>query len=1429
MAAVGLVALAGIWSAMRLPLDAVPDITNNQVQIITSCPSLAAQEVEQYVTYPIEQNMANLPNLVELRSISRFGLSVVTVVFTDNTDIYFARQLINEHLKAAETEIPDGIGKPELAPVTTGLGEIFQYVLHPKEGSEAKYTAMDLRTLQDWVVARQLYGTKGVAEVNSFGGLLKQYEVALDPDKLLAMNVSVLDIFSALERNNQNTGGAYIDKKPNAYFIRGIGTLSGMDDIRKVAIRRNANGTPLLVGDVAKVQLGSAVRYGALTYNGEKEAVGGMVLMLKGENSFDVVGRVKEKIKAIQKSLPKDVVIEPYLDRTNLIKRAIATVEKNLVEGALIVIFVLVLFLGNLRAGLIVASAIPLSMLFALWMMRLFGVSANLMSLGAIDFGLIVDGAVIIVEATLHQVMVHSHMKSQPQAHSAFGIRQSMDDIVRKSASKMMNSAAFGQIIILIVYLPILSLEGIEGKMFRPMAQTVGFAIIGALLLSLTYIPVLCTWLLPKELDHEKKTMADRFMGFLQKLYEPLLAAAIRFKYLVTGAALALLLFAGILFSRMGGEFIPTLQEGDYNFDYILPQGASLSQTLETSMQAARMLDEFPEVKMVIGKTGTSEIPMDVMPTEGTDMIVVLKDVKNWKTTHDYWELGRLMTQKLQSIPGVFVEQSQPIQMRFNDLMTGVTQDVAVKIFGENLDTLASYAEHVASVVQTIEGTGEPKVQRITGLPQITIEYDRTKMAQYGVDVQTINQIISTAFAGQSAGVIFENERRFDLVVRLDSLHRNDIGNIKNLYVPLLQGGQVPLSEVATVAFKEGPAEIGREDGKRRIVIGFNLKGRDVQSVVEELQQKLNQQVKLPTAYYFTYGGTFENLQKATNRLLIALPIALALIFVLLYFALRSFKQAALVFSAIPMSAIGGVFALLLRGMPFSISAGIGFIALFGVAVLNGIVLISTFNDLSKQGYVDLLERVKEGTRLRLRPVLMTAAVASLGFLPMALATGTGAEVQRPLATVVIGGLITATLLTLILLPILYLIFNNTKKSGMGGQQVVVPLLFFLLLNAKSLNAQRVLSIEEVIALGMENNLGLKTDDALIDKSKQQIKLSNELEKTGIFIENEDLSPNAPQGILKVGVSQTFDFPTVYGAKKKWYEAQAQAGALAKERSKAELRRELRKAYYALWYVQEKTLLYNRLDSLYGTLSNIAELRSRTGETAPIERMAAKAQQQLASNRLEQWNKEVVFWQLRIMQLTNTKEAYMPPLDKLEKIAYAIAGPSESPEISWQRQQVEVSATEKRLLQQQNLPDFSARLFSQRLYGISDNPLSGFSVSINLPLLSKPKQKIALANKEIVVQERMLEETTNNVAAQQRQMRALIEKAGSSLLFYETTGLAQAKAIENSALLAYRSGEVSYADMLQYFIQSIDTQQEYLDKLNEYNQVVIEYLFVSGN
>jgi len=1404
----------GVWSASRLPIDAVPDITNNQVQIITLTPTLAAQETEQLVTYPIEQGLANLPDLEEMRSISRFGLSVITVVFADDVDIYFARQLITEKLKEAGEKIPKGIGSPELAPVSTGLGEIYQYVIHPKKGAENKYSAMDLRTMQDWIVARQLYGTKGVAEVNSFGGLLKQYEVAVNPARLNSMNTTVAEIFTALEKNNENTGGAYIDKKPNAYFIRGVGLIGSMDDIRNIVIKK-VNNIPVLIKDVAEVKPGNAIRYGSVTYNGEKEVVGGIVMMLKGSNSAAVVKRVKEKMESIRKALPEDVEIESYIDRTGLVDRAINTVKNNLVEGALIVVFVLILFLGNIRAGLIVASAIPLSMLFALGMMQLFGVSANLMSLGAIDFGLIVDGAVIIVEATMHHLGLRKGTQRLTQAE--------MDLEVYASASKIRNSAAFGEIIILIVYIPILTLVGIEGKMFRPMAQTVGFAILGALILSLTYIPMMSALFLSKKTVH-KRNFSDRLMDLFQRMYAPVIRWAVRMKYAVVTAAVALLILAIALFSRMGGEFIPQLQEGDYAFHCILPQGTSLTQSVETSMQASRILRSFPEVEMVVGKTGSAEVPTDPMPPEATDLIVKLKPKKEWTTTKDYNQLATLMLEKLEVIPGVFFEASQPIQMRFNELMTGVRQDVAIKIFGENIDTLAALAPRVAAVVQSVKGATDPQVERTAGLPQITIDYDRAKLAGYGLNISDINRIVSTAFAGEAAGVVFENERKFDLVVRLDSASRRSIDDVSNLFIPTGDGSQIPLSQVAAISFKEGPSQISREEGKRRIVIGFNVSGRDVASVVKEIQGKLAVAGLLPVGYYYTYGGTFENLQEASDRLMIAVPVALALIFMLLYFTFRSLQEALLIFTAIPMSAIGGVFALLLRGMPFSISAGVGFIALFGVAVLNGIVLISTFNQLQKEGIADVIQRVYEGTKIRLRPVLMTASVAALGFIPMALSGGAGAEVQKPLATVVIGGLITATLLTLVVLPLLYIIFSGKRKSLPSVAPVALLCLLFLF-SGNNVSSQKRLSEQEVLEW-TKNNLLYEVNAQQITKGKAQVKTATAFPKTGVFAENEDLRPSDRAGILKIGISQAVAWPGLYKAQKNLYSEQLKYYEAGTSVIDAELKKEVRSAYYQLWYLQNKQQLYQQLDSIYASLTGAAILKVKTGDSPGLDSIAAKVRMAELKALIVQIGNDVRIQQEALMQYLNTPEPVLPLLSPLRKLPLPVDSDSIHPTLALQQQNIQVANASIAVIRNENKPEFSGRFFSQRVWGARD-PFTGFSVSAAFPLFGSNayRNKVKAAEAEKNLQQKQFEYDQQLWNTRQMQLWQEADKNSSMLSFYESAGLKQAEEIIKAASLAYRSGEISFAELSQFLTQAIDIQKNYLENLNQYNQSVIKYRY----
>ncbi|HEU0126370.1 MAG TPA: CusA/CzcA family heavy metal efflux RND transporter, partial [Flavobacterium sp.] len=936
----------GVYEVTQLPIDAVPDITNNQVQIITTAPSLGAEDVERLITFPIEQAISNIPHLKESRSISRFGLSLVSVVFEDDADVYWARQQITERLQ--QVEIDRNANKPEMAPVTTGLGEIYQYVLKPKPGYEEKYSLEELRTIQDWTIRRQLLGTAGIADVSTFGGKLKQYEIAVNPARLKAQNLTISEVFTALNSSNENTGGAYIEKGPTVSYIRSTGLAKSIKDIENIVVKSTQGGLPILVKDVADVKISSAIRYGALTTDEYGESVGGIVMMLKGENANNVIVNVKAKIAEIEKILPEGLKIEPFLDRTKMVDNAIGTVEKNLIEGALIVVLILVLFLGNLRAGFIVASVIPLAMLFAIIMMNTFGVSGNLMSLGALDFGLIVDGAVIIVEAILH----HLHSAKKYKAINAIS-QEEMDKEVTGSAARMMNAAVFGQIIILIVYLPILSLQGIEGKMFKPMAQTVAFAILGAFILSLTYVPMISALFLSKKISH-KKNLSDRVMARLENAYEGWLTKALSIRKSIVIAAFVLFGIAVVLFGRMGGEFIPQLEEGDFAVETRLLLGTNLSTTTQTIEKiSAELKKEYPEVQQVVSRIGSAEIPTDPMPIEGGDMIIVLKDKSEWTSASSFAELADKMTKTVKRIaPGVTTGFQFPVQMRFNELMTGAKQDLVCKIYGEDLQKLSEYAEKLGNISKTVEGAADLYVEKVTGMPQIVIDYNWAEMSKYGLRVVDINRTINAAFAGAVAGSIYEGEKRFDMVVRVEDNGRKGIEDVRNLLIATPSGMQIPLYQVASVEEVEGPNQIQRENAKRRIIVGFNVRGRDVQSIVEELQQKVNQQIKFDPGYYITYGGAFENLQQAKARLGVAVPAALLMIFALLYFAFRSFKEGIIIFTAIPLSAIGGVFALVMRDMPFSISAGVGFIALFGVAVLNGIVLISEFNRIQKQGEI---------------------------------------------------------------------------------------------------------------------------------------------------------------------------------------------------------------------------------------------------------------------------------------------------------------------------------------------------------------------------------------------------------------------------------------------------------------------------------------------
>ena len=1430
----------GTYSFTRLPIDAVPDITNNQVQIITTSPSLAAQEVERLVTFPVETVMATIPHTEEIRSISRFGLSVVTIVFEDDVDVYWARQQVSERLHSAVEQIPPGTGTPSLAPVTTGLGEIYQYVLHTKPGFETKYPPMELRSIQDWIVRRQLLGTSGVADVSSFGGFLKQYEISIDPLRIRSAGISIDRIFEALEQNNQNTGGAYIDKKPNAYFIRSEGLIGSLDDIRKIQVRETGTGLPILIRDIADVGFGSAVRYGAMTRNDEGEVVGGLVLMLKGANSSEVIGNVKERIAQIRKSLPEGVVIEPFLDRTKLVNNAIGTVSKNLVEGALIVIFVLILLLGNMRAGLVVASVIPLAMLFAVSMMNIFGVSGNLMSLGAIDFGLIVDGAVIIVEATLH------HIVSKRYTHRL--TQDEMDREVYESASKIRNSAAFGEIIILIVYLPILALVGIEGKMFRPMAQTVSFAILGAFILSLTYVPMMSALFLSKK-NQYKPGISERIVGFFRRIYVPALYFSLQMKWLVSLLAFLLLGGSFWLFSRMGGEFIPQLDEGDFAVELRVLTGSSLSETIDATRKAAAVLQKnFPdEVVEVVGKIGSSEIPTDPMPVEAGDMMVILKEKSLWKKAENREELAAKMHAVLsESIAGVTFGFQQPIQMRFNELMTGVKQDVAVKIFGEDLDVLTRQAARIGKLAGAVAGAEDIYVESVTGLPQIVVRFDRDKLAQFHIPVADANRTLNAAFAGAGAGLVFEGEKRFDLVVRLQKADRQSIDDVRGLFVSNAEGRQVPLGQIATIEMQAGANQIQREDAKRRITVAFNVRGRDVESIVNELRGRIDREIKLPPGYFVTYGGQFQNLQEANSRLGVAVPVALLLIFVLLYFTFHSLRQSLLVLTAIPFSAIGGVLALWVRDMPFSISAGIGFIALFGVAVLNGIVLIAEFNLIRKSGETDLRKVIFEGTDTRLRPVLMTALVASLGFLPMALSSSAGAEVQRPLATVVIGGLVSATLLTLLVLPVWYGIVEKRWGSGRGGKMAVSAAAMLLMLLPGRSNAQQELPIRKVtlrqaIDEALERNQVIKGDLYRVGYRQALKKTAADPGKTNlVWMGGQYNSIRFDNHFL---LSQNLPNPVTVAKRKSLLSEELNGAKTEMEVTKAELVKQVKVNY------QDQILLKSRQKLLAAELLRAerfvkaAEMRFKTGETNQLE--YATAQSQLGDIRAQIIGNEGDLRNLQraLQTLVNGSSLAEAETDSLTRGSLAIPAPdttalSANPYLRYLTQQAAIGNRQTAVQKAAMLPEFSIGYFNQSLTGFQNTGngevfygggkrFQGVQVGVQLPIFigaSKARVKASEIGEQVARNE--VETARLQLGSDFQQAVRSLETARQNLDLYESSTLVLAGTIQNNATKAYESGEIGYVEYGQAWNRALGIRLNWLDLLRAYNQSVIqiEYL-----
>jgi cobalt-zinc-cadmium resistance protein CzcA len=1459
---IGLMTLAliawGSYSLYRLPIDAVPDITNNQVVVYTVAPSLAANDIERLVSFPIEQSVATIPGEEEVRSFSRFGLSVVTIIFEDGIDIYWARQQVSERLREAESQIPAGVGRPEMSPVSTGLGEIYQYLVRAKPGYEKKYDARELRTIQDWIVRRQLLGTPGVADVSSFGGLLKQYEVSLDPERLRSLNITVDEVYQAVSRNNQNTGGAYLDKNPTAYAIRTEGLVTNPQDIGNIVVRSTESGLPILVRDVANIRLGSAVRYGAMTRNNEGEVTGGIVLMLKGANANEVIKAVKERMVTVEKSLPEGVAVDVYLDRSDLVGRAIHTVTKNLIEGALIVIFVLVLFLGNLRAGLVVASVIPLAMLFAIAMMQLFGVSGNLLSLGAIDFGLVVDGAVIIVEGIIHRI--HSgHTKAHRQ----------MDDETYEAAAGIRDSAGFPEVIILIVYLPLLALAGIEGKMFKPMAQTVAFAIIGALILSLTYVPMMAALGLSRNTT-PKRTFSDKMMSWLEARYRPMISWALRRKAVVLTTSVALLVGTVLLFRTLGGEFIPQLSEGDFAIEMRTLTGSSLSYTIEKTGQVGEILKkQFPEVKEVVAKIGSAEIPTDPMPVEAADVMVTLKDPKEWTSAKTQPELAEKMAKALSVIPGVTFGFQQPIQMRFNELISGAKQDVVLKIYGEDLDQLADYAARTATLVRQVEGAEDIYVEQVTGLPQIVVKIDRNKLAQFGLNVEDVNHTVQTAFAGQVAGQVFEQERRFDLVLRLPPALRKDITSVRQLFIATPRGEQIPLEQLADVSLVEGPNQIQRDDAKRRITVAFNVRGRDVESVVEELQGKVDQQLKLAPGYYTTYGGQFENLREASQRLSIAVPVALLLIFALLFFTFRSLLQATMIFTAIPLSAIGGVLSLWLRDMPFSISAGVGFIALFGVAVLNGVVLIGYFNQLKKEGVTDLTERILQGTATRLRPVLMTATVASLGFLPMALATSAGAEVQRPLATVVIGGLVTATLLTLLVLPILYaLVESRVKKSADDEEEMheeaptpvpgstpaaplvagaVALLLLALPLTGRAQQPQLTVggapfTAQQAVTQALQANGTVQVAQRSLEAQQALRRTATDVGRTTIGVTYGQY--NTYRKDNQFNISQTFSLPGVYRSQARLLDAQVGGQRFQLAQVQADLRRQVRLNYEQAVYARHRLKVLRGQDSLYTEFLRAANLRFKTGEVARLEPATALVQQgeTQALIRQARTGYQVAQRQLQALlqqaQVVDVADSLLRPLEPVVLPALGdTARLSQNPDAQVLRQLIAQRQAATRAEQAQGLPNVTLGYFNQSLIGpqtiggvggderyySGSDRFHGVQGSVGIPILRGPqKSRVQAARLQEQVATASYQRQLAELAGRQDELVARHAEQQQRLTFYQQTALPQADVIVQLSTRAFKAGETGYSEYLLNLERALSLRTAYLEVLLEHNQTVIE-------
>lgn len=1408
--------IGGIYSMLTLPIDAVPDITNNQVQIVTVSPTLAPQEVEQLITMPVEIAMSNIMNVTEIRSVSRFGLSVVTVVFKENVPTLDARQLVNEQIQTVSGEIPSELGAPELMPITTGLGEIYQYVLKVAPGYEDKYDAMELRTIQDWIVKRQLSGIPGIVEINSFGGYLKQYEVAVDPDVLFSLNITIGEVFEALNKNNQNTGGSYIEKVNRAYYIRSEGMINRIKDIEQIVVA-NRNGIPIHISDIGAVRFGAPKRFGAMTMDGEGECVWGIAMMLKGANANVVTGELEKRVEKIQKILPEGVSIEPYLNRSALVNRNISTVIHNLIEGAIIVFIVLIIFLGNVRAGLIVASVIPLAMLFAFIMMRLFNVSANLMSLGAIDFGIVVDGSIVILEGIL------AHLYGR-QFRGRTLSAEEMDTEVEKGASGVVRSATFAVFIILIVFFPLLTLTGIEGKYFTPMAKTLVFCIIGALLLSLTYVPMMASLFLKHHIV-TKPTFADRFFERLNELYSKALHVCLKFKWGTVAAAFAALAFSLFLFTRLGAEFIPTLDEGDFAMQMTLPAGSSLSESIAVSDEAEKVLKEkFPEIKHVVAKIGTAEVPTDPMAVEDADVMIIMKPFKEWTSASSRAEMVEKMKEALEPLSErAEFNFSQPIQLRFNELMTGAKADIAVKLYGEDTHELYEKAKEAAKYVEQVPGASDVIVEQTMGLPQLVVKYNRGKIARYGINIEELNTIIRTAYAGEASGVVFENERRFDLVVRLDQEKVADL-NLDKLFVRSGEGIQIPVSEVATIDLVNGPLQINRDATKRRIVIGVNVRGADIQQVVQEIQKTLDRNIKLKPGYYFDYGGQFENLQNAINTLLIVVPVALMLILLLLFFAFKNVTYTLVVFSTVPLSLIGGILALWLRGLPFSISAGVGFIALFGVAVLNGILMINHFNDIHKQTMYPLSTNrvIARGTPHLLRPVFLTGLVASLGFVPMAVATSAGAEVQRPLATVVIGGLIVSTVLTLLVIPVFYKIVGSAAvwKRAYSGKKF-----FFLLLLALlpiPMKAQQVVTLEQAIELAKQNHPRLKTAAAAVRQAKAGRGEVLELAPTEFGYSWGQLNGEIKKD-KQWEVNQNLGSLLTPFYKNVLVNRQIATGTFYHRIVEKEVVAEVKRAWAYYLYAYNLRSLYNDQNQWAEELQRIGELRYQQGEITLLEKNMAATMAADLKNRLFQSQEEEKLALARLNWACYAGQPIVPADTALVQFPADIETPTYSEaHLKYFQSQAGEAKAQLNVERSRFFPELSLGYVRQDILPLKG--LNSWMVSVSFPIYFLPRHsKVKQAKATAFIARTEAEANTRNLYNKVSEAIANLRRQSESLHYYTSSALKEADELMKVAALQLRHSETDITEFIQAVNVARDIRRGYIETVYQYNIAALEY------